>query len=87
MKFILNLFETKWSELSALFIRKTVIFDSVYTLASANTNQSAPNLANILLYMTNRSQMILIMGLTGHKQPVFLPLKFEKFRHSTLFTI
>ena len=41
-------------------MRKFAIFDFVYTLASANIDQSVPNLATI--YMPIRSQMGLIMG-------------------------
>ena len=42
------------------WIRKFSIFDLVYTLASANIDQSVPNLVTI--YMPIKSQMSLIMG-------------------------
>ena len=42
------------------WIRKFAIFDFVYTLASANIDQSVPNLAK--MYMPIRSRMSSIMG-------------------------
>ena len=47
-------------ELFAFELGKIAAFDFVYSLASANVNQSAPNL--VTLYMNIRSQMSLIMG-------------------------
>ena len=47
-------------ELFALELGKNVAFDFVYSLASTNINQSAPNLVTV--YMSIRSQMSLIMG-------------------------
>ena len=47
-------------ELFALELGKIAAFDFVYSLASTNINQSAPNF--VTMYMTIRSQMSLIMG-------------------------
>ena len=44
-------------------------------LASTNINQSAPNLVKI--YMTLKSWMSLIMGLTGHKQHELFALRLD----------
>ena len=43
------------SELSALELEKFAILDFVYTLASANIDQSVPNLA--IIYIPIRSRM------------------------------
>ena len=42
------------------FMQKTIIFDFVYTLSSANIDQSEPNLGKI--FMSNRIRMSSIMG-------------------------
>ena len=47
-------------ELFALELGKIVALDFVYSPASTNINQSAPNL--VTMYMSIRSQMSLIMG-------------------------
>ena len=47
-------------ELFALELGKLPVFDLVYTLASTNINQSAPNFVKI--YMTMRSCVSTIMG-------------------------
>ena len=47
-------------ELFALELGKIAAFDFVYSLASTNINQSAPNLVTV--YMSIRSQIGLIMG-------------------------
>ena len=49
------------------WIRKFAIFDFVNTLASANIDQSVPNLATI--YMPIRSWMSWIMGQIEPKYP------------------
>ena len=51
---------TRTDQVVCPWIWKFVIFDFVYTLASANIDQSVPNLATI--YMPIRSQMSSIMG-------------------------
>ena len=57
-------------------IKKFVIFDFVYTLASANVDQSVTNLATI--YMPIRSQMSLIMGQIEPEHPELFALEFGK---------
>ena len=57
MSFIMELIGPELSELSALELE---ILDLVNTLASANIDQSVPNLATI--YMPIRSLMSSIMG-------------------------
>ena len=65
-------------ELFALELGK--IAESVYTLASTNINQSAPNLVN--MYVTIRSRMSLNMDLI---RPEML-LNLQKLLNLTLFT-
>ena len=54
--------------------------DFVYTLASTNINQSAPNL--VIIYVTIRSQMRLIMDLLGPELSELFPLEFAKIAES-----
>ena len=57
----------------------------VYTLASTNINQSAPNLFK--MYMTIRSQMSLIMELIGLQLSELSALELENLSFLTLFTL
>ena len=66
-------------------IRKIAIFDFVYTLASANTDQSVPSLATI--YMPIRSRMSSIMGQIDPEHPELFDLNLEKLLNMTLFTL
>ena len=59
MRSIMELIGPELSELSALENRKFALFDFVYTLASANIDQSVPDLAK--MYQSIRSRMRLIM--------------------------
>ena len=44
----MNLIGREWSELSALYLKTVIhVFDFVYTLSSANIDQSALNLGKI----------------------------------------
>ena len=61
MSSILGQIETEHLELFALEFGKIAETDFVYTLASTNNNQSAPNL--VKMYVTIRSWMSSIMGL------------------------
>ena len=61
MSSIMGQIEPEHLELFALEFRKIAEYDFVYTLASTNTNQSAPNL--VQMCMTIRAQMSLIMDL------------------------
>ena len=68
------------SELSALEFLKFAIFDFVYTLASANIDQSVPNLATI--YMPIKSLMSLILGQIESEHPELFTLEFGKIAES-----
>ena len=57
-------------------IRKFAIFDLGYTLASANIDQSVPNLATI--YMPIRSGMSSITGQIEQEIRSYLPFNLEK---------
>ena len=60
MSSIMKQIKPERPELFALEFGKIAEYEFVYTLASANIDQSAPNLVTI--YMTMRSKMSLIMG-------------------------
>ena len=60
-------------ELFALELGKIASFDFVYSLASTNINQLAPDLVTIC--MSIRFQMSLIMGQVISNQSVFSALK------------
>ena len=72
-------------ELFALELGKIAAFDFVYSLASTNINQSAPNL--VTMYMSIKSQMSLIMGHVIPDQSVLSTLEIEKLNFSSLFGI
>ena len=70
------------------WIRKIAIFNFVYTLASANIDQSVPNLATIC--MPIRSRMSLIMGQIELEHPELFALEFGKIAeydclHSSIY--
>ena len=67
---------TRTSGVICLGLKKIAIFHFVYTLASTNINQSAPNLVKI--YMTIRSGMSLILGVIGPEPPVLFALELKK---------
>ena len=75
----------KQLELFALELGKIAAFDFVYSLASININQSAPNL--VTMYINIRSQMILIMGQFIPDQSVLSVPEIEKLNFSSLFGI
>ena len=60
MSLIMGPIRLKQLELFVLELGNIAAFDFVYSLASTNMNQSAPNL--VTMYMSIRSQMSLIMG-------------------------
>ena len=70
--------------LFALEFGKIAEYDFVYTLASTNINQSAPNL--VQLYMTIRAQMSWIMELTGPEVSELSALEYENLPYLTLLT-
>ena len=67
-------------ELFALEFGKIAETDFVYTLASPNTNQSAPNL--VKMYVTIRSRMSSIMDVIGADLSELFALEFAKFAES-----
>ena len=62
------------------WIRKFAIFDFVYTLASANIDQSVPNLATI--YMPIKSRMSSIIGQIESEHRELFALEFGKIAES-----
>ena len=74
------------AELFALEVGKIAETDFVYTLASPNINQSAPNL--VKMYVTTRSRMSLIMDLIGAELSELFALEFAKLAESdSVFTL
>ena len=63
-------------QLFALELGKIAAFDFVYSVASTNINQSAPNL--VTMYMSIRSPMSLIMDQVIPDQSVLSALEIEK---------
>ena len=84
MSSIIELIGPELSELSALEL-ENLPYLTVYTPASANNDQSVPNLATI--YLPIRSQMSLIMGQIEPDHPSYLPLNLEKLLNMTLVTL
>ena len=82
---IMGQIEPDYLELFALEFGKIVESDFVYTLASTNIDQSAPNL--VKMYMTIRSRMSLIMDLIGLELSKLSALEFENLPYLTLFTL
>ena len=84
MSSIIGQFEAEHPDLFALEVGKIAESDFVYTLASTNIDQSAPNL--VKMYMTIRSRMSSIMDLIGPELFELSALKFENLPYLTLFT-
>ena len=72
-------------ELFALEFGKIAEYEFVYTLASTNINQSAPNL--VQMYMTIRAQMSSIMELIGPELSELCALEYKNLPYFTLFTL
>ena len=72
--------EPEHPELFALEFGKMAESDFVYTLASTNTNQSAPYL--VKMYVTIRSRMSSIMNLIGPELSELFALEFVKIAES-----
>ena len=81
---IMNLIGREWLELSAFYFKK-MLYLTVYTLSSANINQSAPNL--VTMYMSIRFQTSSIMGQVVPDQSVLSAFEIEKLNFSSLFGI
>ena len=80
MSSIMGKIEPEHRGLFALEFGKIAESDFVYTLASTNIDQSAPNL--VKMYMTIRSQMNCI----GPELSELSALEFENLPYLTLFT-
>ena len=80
MSSIMGQIEPEYLELFALEFGKIAETDFVYTLASPNINQSAPNL--VTMYVIIRSRMSLIMDLIGPELSELSDLEFAKIAES-----
>ena len=86
MSSIMEQIEPEHLELFVLEFGKIAESDFVYTLASTNINQSAPNL--VKMYVTIRSQMRWIMDLIRPELSELFPLEFAKIAESDfIYTI
>ena len=77
--------EPEYPELFGLEFGKIAKFDFVYTLASTNINQLAPNL--VIMYVIIRSRISSIMDLIGPGPSELSALEFENLQYMTLFTL
>ena len=77
---ILGQIEREHPELFALEFGTIAESDFVYTLASTNNNQSAPNL--VKMYVTIRFRMSSIMDLIGPEMSELFALEFAKIGES-----
>ena len=85
MSSIMGQIKSEHPELFALEFGKIAESNFVYTLASTNIDQSAPNL--VKMYMTIRSQMSLIMDLIGLELYELSALELKNLPYLTLFTL
>ena len=85
MSSILGQIESEHPELFALEFGKNAKSDFVYTPASTNIDQSAPNL--VKMYVTIRLRMSSIMHLIGPELSELSALELENFPYLTLFTL
>ena len=85
MSLIMGQIESENWELFALEFGKIAESDFVYTPASTDIDQSAPNL--VKMYMTIRSWMSYIMDVIGQKLSELSNLELENFPYLTLFTL
>ena len=80
MNSIMGQIKPEHPELFALEFGKNAETDFVYTLASTNINQSAPNL--VKMYVTISSQMSLITNVIGPELSELFALEFAKIAKS-----
>ena len=85
MSLIMGQIEAEHPELFALEFGKIAESDFVYTLASTNIDESAPNL--VKMYMTIRSRMSSIMDLIGPELFELSALELKNLPYLTLFTL
>ena len=81
MSLIMGQIEPEHSELFALEFGKIAESDFIYTPASTNIDQSAPNL--VKMYVTIRLRMSSIMDQIGPELSEFTALEFENFPYLT----
>ena len=77
MSSIMVLIKPELSELSALEF-ENLPYLTVFTLASANIDQSVPNLVTIYVYMPIQSRMSLIMSKIKPEHQALFALEFGK---------
>ena len=82
MSSIMGQIESEHLELFALEFGKIAESDFVYSLASTNIDQSAPNF--VKMYMTIKSRMSSIMDLIGPELSKLSALEFENLPYLTL---
>ena len=80
MSSIMEQIKPEHPELFALEFRKIAKTDFVYTLASSNINQSAPNL--VTMYVTITSRMSSTMDLIAAELSELFALEFAKIADS-----
>ena len=85
MSLIIGQIELENWELFAFEFGKIAESDFVYTPASTNIDQSAPNL--VKMYMTIRSRMSCIMDVIRPELSELSNLELENFPYLTLFTL
>ena len=85
MSLIMGQIKSENWELFALEFGKIAESDFVYTSASSNIDQSAPNL--VKMYVTIRLHMTLIMDVIRPELSKLSNLEFENFPYLTLFTL
>ena len=85
MSLIMGRIESENWELFALEFGKIAESDFVYTQASTNIDQSAPNL--VKMYMSISSRMNSIMDVIGPELFELFALELENFPYLTLFTL
>ena len=85
MNSIIGQIESEHPELFALEFGKIAESDFVYTPASTNIDQSAPNL--VKMYMIIRSRMCSIMDVIRPEHFEFATLELEYLPYLTLFTL
>ena len=85
MSLIMGQIESENWELFALEFGKIADSDFVYTPASTNIDQSAPNL--VKMYMTIKSRMSSIMDVIRPELFELSNLELENFPYLTLFTL
>ena len=85
MGLIMKQIKSEHPELFALEFGKIAETDFIYTPASTNINQSAPNL--VKLYVIIRSWMSLIMDLIGPELSELSALELENLPYLILYKI